>query len=248
MPARRITDTVWAVGGAGGPELTSSYDGTQYLVWDGEAGLLVDTGTGLGGDAWLANVREVCGDLPPFGALVTHYHADHAGGAATALRAGLDVYTGERTALALASGDEETTQVARARRAGVYPEDYRLEPAEGVRTLPDFSRLAIGSIQVTAIEAPGHCDGHLVFLVETAEERSLFSGDVLFAGGRVSLQAIPDCRLDLYADTVIGLAELRVDALFPGHGEPVLSGAAAQIERAAASFRRLIPPPNVLTD
>ena len=52
----------------------------------------------------------------------------------------------------------------------------------------------------------------------------------------------------LYADTVIGLAELRVATLLPGHGEPVLSGAAAQIERAAASFRRLVPPPNVLTD
>jgi hypothetical protein len=60
------------------------------------------------------------------------------------------------------------------------------------------------------------------------------------------MQAIPDCRLDLYADTVRGLAELRVDELFPGHGAPVLTGAAHDIDRAAASFARLIPPPNVL--
>jgi len=248
MTARRITDTVWAVGGADGPERTSAYDGTQYLLWDGADGLLIDVGTGLGSDAWLANVAEVCGDAAPFGAFVSHYHADHAGGAAAATRTGIDVYAGAATAAALAIGDEQATSLERARRAGVYPPDYRLTAAPEVRILPDSAALTIGSFAVTVLDAPGHCDGHLVFLVDHGGQRSLFSGDTLFAGGKVSIQAIPDCRLDLYSDTVRGLAELQADQLFPGHGAPVLSGASADIERAAESFRRLIPPPNLLTD
>ena len=247
MTARRITRTVWAVGGASGPERTDAHDSTQYLLWDGQTGILVDVGTGLGSDALLANIREVCGDSPLFGAVLTHYHADHAGGSAAALAAGLDVYASELTATALAAADEEITQLARARRAGVYPDDYRLAAASGIRILPDGARLEIGSIAVTVLEAPGHCDGHLVLLATCDDTTALFSGDVLFADGRISMQATPDCRLDLYADTVRGLAELDVDSLFPGHGEPVLSGARHDIARAADSFRRLIPPPNLLT-
>lgn len=246
MAPRQITDTVWAVGGADGPEKTSPYDCTQYLVWDGSHGVLIDAGTGLGAAAWLHNVAEVCGDRTPFGVLVSHYHADHAGGAAQALRAGLDVYGSGLTAAALADGDEDVTQVRRARRAGVYPADYRLEAAVRLHVLKNRARIELGSLTVTALDAPGHCDGHLVFLIESGGERSLFSGDLLFAGGRISIQAIPDCRLDVYGDTVQGLAELGVDALFPGHGEPVLRDAQADIERAASSFRRLIPPPNLL--
>lgn len=248
MTARRITDTVWAVGGDGGPERTSAYDGAQFLLWDGAEGLLIDVGTGLGSDAWLANIAGVCGDAAPFGAFLSHYHADHAGGAAAAALAGIDVYASATTAAALASGDEQATSLDRARRAGVYPADYELTAVPDVRILPDSAALTIGSFTVTVLDAPGHCDGHLVFVVDHDGQRSLFSGDTLFAGGRVSIQAIPDCRLDLYADTVRGLAELEADQLFPGHGDPVLSGASADIARAAESFRRLVPPPNLLTE
>jgi hypothetical protein len=38
------------------------------------------------------------------------------------------------------------------------------------------------------------------------------------------------------------------DVLLPGHREPVPDGAGVDIARAAASFGRLVPPPNFLTD
>jgi hypothetical protein len=63
----------------------------------------------------------------------------------------------------------------------------------------------------------------------------------------VSVQAIHDCRLDRYAATVIDLAGRDIDVLLPGHDEPVLQAAGADIERAAQSFRRLVPPPNLLS-
>jgi glyoxylase-like metal-dependent hydrolase (beta-lactamase superfamily II) len=100
----------------------------------------------------------------------------------------------------------------------------------------------------TAHASPGHCDGHLCFLVEHAGRRSLCTGDAIFHGGRVSIQPIPDCRPYAYARTAERLAELDVDALLPGHGDIALDGAAAHLTAAADSFRRLVTPPNIVAE
>ena len=242
MTAEQLLDTVWRVGGAG---LTDDLDCHCYLIFDGRTGLLVDAGAGRAADRWLAAVREVCDPAALGGVLVTHYHADHAGGAAAAARAGLTVLGSRATVAALGCADEHATSLAVARAAGVYPPDYRLRSAPAKPVAP--GPLRIGGLDLEVVDAPGHCDGHVVLLLRTAGRTVLFSGDCLFAGGRVSVQAIHDCRLDRYAGTVIDLAERGVDVLLPGHAEPVLDGAGADVERAAASFRRLVPPPNLLS-
>lgn len=240
MTVVQVTDKVWRVGGAG---LTDDHDCHCYLVWDGTGGLLVDTGTGLAADRWLAAVAEVCDPAALAGVVVTHYHADHAGGAAAAHGAGLAVLGSAETVAALRSGDESRTSLAAARAAGVYPGDYRLAPAP-VRPVTDT--VHSGGLRFEIVAAPGHCDGHVVVLVRAAGRTILFSGDCIFAGGKVSIQAIHDCRLDRYAETVIALSHRDVDVLLPGHGDPVLHDARTDISAAAASFRRLIPPPNFL--
>ncbi|MFY1691886.1 MBL fold metallo-hydrolase [Plantactinospora sp. WMMB782] len=248
MAAVAVVDSVWLVGSGSHPDaLTDPHDCHCYLVWDGTGGVLVDTGTGLGAGAWLAAVAEVCDPAALTGVVVTHYHADHAGGAAAAQAAGLPVLSSGETAAALASADESRTSLARARAVGVYPPDYRLTPSTVHRILAGGDVLRAGGLEVEIVDAPGHCDGHLVVLVRVAGRTVLFSGDCLFAGGRVSMQAIHDCRLDRYAETVVALAGREVDVLLPGHGEPVLRDAGLEIGRAAESFRRLVPPPNFLT-
>jgi len=242
VTAERLLDTVWRVGGAG---LTDDLDCHCYLIFDGRTGLLVDTGAGRAADRWLAAVAQVCDPAALAGVLVTHYHADHAGGAGTAAAAGLTVLGSRDTAAALRVADEDVTSLAVARAAGVYPPDYRLRATAAEAVAP--GRLPVGGLDLEVVDAPGHCDGHLVLVLRTAGRTVLFSGDCLFAGGRVSVQAIHDCRLDRYAATVIDLADRNVDVLLPGHGEPVLDGAGADVERAAASFRRLVPPPNLLS-
>lgn len=247
MSARRLLDEVWLVGsGTDEVAFTDPHDCHCYLLWDGRAGLLIDAGTGLAAERWLQNVREVCDPARLGGVLVTHYHADHAGGAAAAREAGIPVFGHPVTAAALAVADETRTQLSRARTAGIYPAGYHLRPAD-VQPLAPRQYLAAGDISVETVDAPGHCDGHVVFLVDTAQGLALLSGDCLFAEGRVSLQAIPDCRLVDYADTVETLARRAPDVLLPGHGDVVLEGAAAMVDRAAAAFRRLVPPPNLLS-
>jgi glyoxylase-like metal-dependent hydrolase (beta-lactamase superfamily II) len=247
VSARQVLDDVWLVGsGTDADARTDPHDCHCYLVWDGTGGFLVDAGTGLGASRWLENVREVCDPAGLGGVLLTHYHADHAGGAAAARDAGLPVLGHVLTAGSLATGDEDRTQVARARAAGVYPADYRL-PSADLEPVTPGQVLASGGVRVEVVDAPGHCDGHLVFLVRGAAGPVLLSGDCLFADGRVSMQAIPDCRLVEYGETVVRLAERSPDVLLPGHGELVVGGAAEAVDRAAAAFQRLVPPPNFLS-
>ncbi|QZY53098.1 MBL fold metallo-hydrolase [Leucobacter tenebrionis] len=247
MTATRLSSRVWLVGGSDGPASTDAWDGNQYLVWDGERGALIDCGTGRGSKAWLDQVASVTGDLRTVDALlITHYHADHAGGAAAAERAGLRVLGSPATAKALRDGDEQTTSLVRARRAGVYPADYRMPPAPSAEEVP--RELRFGRSVLRVIRAPGHCDGHLVFALEEPDGVALFTGDTLFPGGRVSIQAIPDCRLDAYADTMHRLSRQPVVALYPGHGGAELDpgSAAESVRSASSSFARLVPPPNLL--
>lgn len=251
MPARQLSANVWMVGsGTDELALTNPHDCHCYLVWDGVGGVLVDVGTGLSAERWMNNIREVCNPSALRGVVLTHYHGDHAGGAYAAQDAGLRILASSETAHALAKADEERTSLARARAAGLYPEHYRLLPATVDEELSDRA-IAYTSdrIHVEVLNAPGHCDGHVVALMAKSGERGgwLFSGDCLFAGGKVSIQALPDCRLDLYASTVIRLAEHHPEAVLPGHGELVLDGAWRDITDSAASFAHLVPPRNILS-
>ena len=249
MTAVRLTSNVWLVGTAdqSSPAFTSIYDCNQYLIWDGQRGVLVDAGTGLGAEDWTANVSTVA-DVDSIEALfLTHYHGDHAGGAAAAGEKGWSIAADIVTANALSNGDETVTQVKRARERGIYPSDFSLHPQSVDWVLDDGDSIQLSGLSFTSIQAPGHCDGHVVFLLEDSEGiRALFTGDVLFADGLVSMQAIPDCRLDLYAESVIRIGTLGIEQLFPGHGRPVLKGANADVARAAESFSRLVPPRNAL--
>jgi glyoxylase-like metal-dependent hydrolase (beta-lactamase superfamily II) len=72
---------------------------------------VVEHGRGLAAVAAVRDPRAVSG------ALVTHYHADHAGGAAAASAAGLTVLGSRETASALRVPDEDRTSLAVARAA-----------------------------------------------------------------------------------------------------------------------------------
>jgi glyoxylase-like metal-dependent hydrolase (beta-lactamase superfamily II) len=249
VSARRLTDAVWLVGSGGpGGQHSDPHDCHVFLIAAGAEAALVDCGTGLATEAILRNVEAVCPASRIGRLLVTHYHADHAGGAASLrARTGAAVALDASVAGALRDGDEQATSLAAARRAGVYPPGYRLASCEVELPVSDGDRFEIGDVRVTAVASPGHCDGHVCWLLETGERTALFSGDCVFAGGRVSIQAIPDCRLDAYARTTARLAELPVDALLPGHLDLELEHGAASLRAAAEPFARLVPPPNILS-
>ena len=75
---------------------------------------------------------------------------------------------------------------------------------------------------------------------------SLIGGDLVFWGGTILLQNIHDCRIDAYAQSIVKIAKLDFDALFPGHLQISLRLGKEHIDKAATAFQQLGVPPNLL--
>lgn len=220
-----------------GFSLTSPYDCHVYLlVADGDA-VLVDAGSGLEPDAIVARIVEAA--VQPRSVsriLLTHAHADHAAGAARlAALLGAEIWAPAASAGALEAGDEDAVGLTTARRAGVYPEACRLAATPVNRALAE-DELSVGSLRLAVVPTPGHSADHLAYAATIAGRRVLFAGDLVFARGRVALLGSPDCSLQAYPDSLDSARALAPDILFPGHGEPVLTGAVKHIDEARRCF------------
>jgi hydroxyacylglutathione hydrolase len=247
----RLSERVHLVGsGSFGLDLSDPFDCHVYLLDGGDELALVDVGAGMGAETIIENVRS-CGFDPARirHLLLTHAHGDHAGGAA-GMRALLEdpsVYLSAAVARFLREGDERGVSLDVAKRVGIYPADYRLEPCEVDVELTEGDTVTVGDLTLRAIDTPGHCDGHVSLLLEHDGRRSLFAGDVVFFGGRILLQNIYDCRLDEQIRSLRKLRELGIDALLPGHLTPSLRDGQRHVERANAVLDRLLIPEQMVS-
>ena len=192
-----------------------------YLV----EGTLFDTGLGVGEAPWASlRVERIA---------VTHFHADHVGGAEAAAAAtgapvfqgGLDYAQCERV---WGSDDWPERMAAWFRRSGV-PAAVADELIEQGHAFAPFIRYALdpellyeGSELAgwTVVELPGHADGHLGFL----RDGVLIAGDHLLLEISPAVGLYPDSRPDPLGDYVASLErtiELAPRVAYPGHGEPV---------------------------
>ena len=231
--------------GANGFDLSDPYDCHVYLLDGGDELALIDVGAGLGAEQVIVNVRAAGFDPAAIRRILcTHAHGDHAGGAAK-MR-----HLAPNAALALSPyaadlirrGDEAGTSLAAAKKVGIYPSDYVLEPCPVDQELTDGDTVQIGEIVLECIETPGHADGHLSFLLDDDGARSLFAGDVLFHGGKVLLQNTHDCRVDALSASLRRLRPLRIDGFYPGHWGFSLRNGSRHIERANAVLDQLLVP------
>ncbi|MFJ9560436.1 MBL fold metallo-hydrolase [Streptomyces fuscichromogenes] len=233
----RLTEQVTLVAsGAAGFDLTDPLDCHAYLVRGTRHTALIDAGAG--------RTPLVLAEQPDL-LLLTHGHADHAGGAAAlaARRPGLRVLAGAEAVPWIATGDERGLSVDRGRAAGVYPADYAFLPCPDVEAVADGEEFDLGGgVVLRAIATPGHADGHVCYLLRTPGHRALFSGDCVFTGGRISLQNLHDCRVPAYAASLTALAALDVDALFPGHHEVSLARAGRHLAAARDTVARGLLP------
>jgi hydroxyacylglutathione hydrolase len=218
-----------------------------YLVASKGDAVLIDAGCGLGQDAILAAIdasgvsRRQISKI-----LLTHAHADHAGGAAGLAKAlGAEVVASAEVAAMLRGPDEDAIGLEVARRAGTYPRDFGISPTRVDHSI-GAGHVVAGGLAVEAVETPGHARGHLAYLFEVGRRRLLFSGDLVFARGRVVVLGTADSDVRLLATSIKTVAATRPDMLLPGHGEVVLHGAVEHIEAAVTCFRRGQLPPSLL--
>jgi glyoxylase-like metal-dependent hydrolase (beta-lactamase superfamily II) len=248
----RLTEDVAIVGGGvmTGFGLSSDLDAHVYLLDGGSDCALIDCGMGtrLGVEKVLAQIRGAGVDPERVTRLLlTHYHTDHAGGAASYReRVGLRVSISARVRHALEEPDHTMTQFDAARAAGVFPADYDFQPCAVDDPMVDGDVREVGRLSVRYLDTPGHCAGHGSYLVTGGERTYLFAGDAVFAQGRLFLQAIPDCDLAASADSVRRLGDLDFDALLPGHGAIALSGGQDHVRAAVGVLDRLAVPQNII--
>ena len=125
-------------------------DNYLWLIHDQEYAAIVDPGDATAVEAALATHQ-----LKLAAILLTHHHADHAGGVPALLRHwNVPVYG-----------------PARERIAGI---DHPLH--EG-----DVVSLTSPALKLSVLDVPGHTAGHIAYVA--ADEHWLFCGDTLFAGG-----------------------------------------------------------------
>ncbi len=238
----RLTADVCLVGG--GPQLGFGLSpGTDCHVYllesEGEAAL-VDCGMGTKSSraAILANLAAHRISASSITTLfLTHYHPDHAGGAAAwHEELQLKVAIGAEAADAVETADEDATGLRRAQVSGLYDSGYRLAPSPVTRRLVEGDHISVGRLRIAYLSTPGHCLGHGVYYVTGGELTYLFTGDCVFHGGRIGLQNIPDCDISAYSDSVTRLSRLSFDALLPGHGAICLTGGEEHVAKAANGF------------
>jgi glyoxylase-like metal-dependent hydrolase (beta-lactamase superfamily II) len=238
-------------GGNFGFNLSAPLDCHIYLIDGVDELALVDAG--MGGphgdtEGILRNIREDGFDTDKISTLlVTHYHTDHAGGAADFHeRLGLTVRGTPLAARTLEIGDEDIVSLPFAKAAGFYPADYVYRACPAVGDLIDGQSFQVGRLTVTPFDTPGHSAGHVSLLVEGGDRTYLVSGDLVFSGGTIIAQNIPDCSIQDYSASVKKMAKVPFDALLPGHLSISLRDGKRHIDMAAAAFNNLLIPRNAI--
>src|SRR4051812_42060228 len=156
--------------------------------------------------------------------LITHCHFDHVGAVAEMARAtGAPVYCPAGEVFIL----ENINDFVRFPGFGPF-ESYSPE-----ETVKDGDRLTLAGFEIDVIGTPGHSPDHVTYSI--AQEKAMFSGDVLFQGsiGRTDL---PGCDHDLLMRSIAKLLDTLPDdtGVLPGHMQPTTLGA----ERASNPFLR----------
>jgi glyoxylase-like metal-dependent hydrolase (beta-lactamase superfamily II) len=247
----RLTDEVMLVGGGAftGFGLSSDFDAHIYLLDGGDELALVDCGMGteLGIERVIANIERDGVDPSRIRRLLlTHFHTDHASGAARYReRLQLRVAFSALERETLETADHERTSFAAAQAAGIFPAGFTYPACPVDDALRDGDELQVGHLAISYLETPGHSAGHGSFLVRGREQSYLLGGDAVFAGGKLLLQATADCDLQASFATIRKLEGVEFHALLPGHGPLSLTAGRSHVDAAAASIRNLTVPPNL---
>lgn len=167
-------------------------DGSRTYVLGGDPCVVIDPGPVLGDH--LDAIEVTVGAAEVAAVCITHYHADHAAGAAEATL---------RLAAPLAATPES------AERAALDPPEIAL--AEGLAVPFDGGHLEV-------VPAPGHCPDHVCF--HWPQAKALFTGDVILGEG-TSMIAPPEGDMAAYMATLDRLAGLELGVIYPGHGPPI---------------------------
>lgn len=241
-----LTPRIHLVASGGmGFDLTDSHDCHVYLVDGGSEAALIDAGAGYSADDIIAQARAARVEPERIRSLIlTHGHADHAGGAYALCRRlpHLQVVASPEVSGWLQTGDEAAISLDMGKKAGFYPEQYRFQACPVSREIREGDTVTVGDVALEVIETPGHSRGHLCFKGPIDGRVTLFAGDLVFYGGEISLQNIWDCEIPAYARSMSKFSGAGIDTLLPGHLAVTLRDGQRHIDAANGLFERVYVP------
>jgi glyoxylase-like metal-dependent hydrolase (beta-lactamase superfamily II) len=178
----------------------------------------------------LSAVEEALGGARCAAILITHADIDHVGGVAEVARAtGAPVHV---------SADESDRLERITEFVPTGFEGLPFEPYEPDVRLRGDEELDLAGIRFQTLIVPGHSAAHLAY----AAEGSVFSGDVLFAGGVGRTD-----RADGDWETLLASIHTLADRLppetvvYPGHGQPTTIGHELETNPFLAELRAARP-------
>ena len=245
----KLTNEVYLVGsGVKGFSLTDNFDCHVYLIDGGDELALLDTGAGYGIREILENVERDGFSLDKLKyVLLTHGHADHAGGTKKLVDAtGVKVCASELTAKYLENGDEDAISLTAGKAGWFYPSDYKYEATKVDTIVKEGDTISVGKLTLEVIETPGHSGDHISYLMKTPEKTYFFAGDLIFYEGRVATQFIHDCNVYEIGKSIEKLKDKEIDVLLPGHDPFVLKNGQSHIDRGRNYFKNTIIPPSII--
>jgi glyoxylase-like metal-dependent hydrolase (beta-lactamase superfamily II) len=241
----RIAKDIYLVGG-GDIGLSSKMDCHVYLIDGGREKCLIDAGVGLETQRILENMTEDGFDphRDVRSILITHAHADHAGGTKSLREAtGAEVLAPEVEAEFIEKGGGDLEAGLRVtKNSGVYPKDYVYQHSKVDRVVRHGDKIEVGKYTLKAIRVEGHSHGTTAYMIEEAP-RSLFSSDIVFIGGTIGLGNWPGCDLGKYRENIVKLAGLSIVSLFPGHFMWTLRDGQSHLDKAVKNFEEAWVPP-----
>jgi len=120
---------------------------------------------------------------------------------------------------------DELTLVDMALQRGI-----NIEPASVEERVRDGDIVQVGNYSLEVIHTPGHTPGSICLFTEIDEKTILFSGDMVSAGGKLGFINGPGFKLEDWKNSLKRLLDFDIDAMFPGHGTFLVSGAKDQIK------------------
>ena len=243
----RLTENVYIVG-SGHFGLSHEFDSRVYLVnCNGEL-VLIDAGAGCNVDKIIQNI-EKDGLCPKniSSILLTHSHADHAGGASKFKKLyDCKIYISGIESSFLNSSDESKLKLDVAKRSGLYSPDYAFSPCESSVSLKNNDLIIFNDFTFKAINVPGHSEGSICYFINLPEGVALFTGDVVFAEGVIGMLNCDGSDLSAYRKNIHKISDLNIDLLFPGHFVFVLSSGQKHIDKAIKSLSLIGMPKNFI--
>ena len=229
LTAKRVSAHVWYFQGEAGAASAANrgfMSNAGFVVTGGGVVVFDALGTPALGRAVIAAIRKVT-PVPIRRVVVSHYHADHIYGLQAFKQAGAEIWAHRNAQLYLAS-DVAVNRLAQ-RRAELFPwvdEGTRLVPPDLL--LDGDTDFRLGGVTFRLVYTGGaHSPEDLLMFI--AEDRVLFTGDLVFAG-RLPFVGTADSRG--WQQALAKMVALRPAIAIPGHGP-----ASTDVDRDLATTR-----------